>query len=458
MSFLSWAFIVLIALAIIAFLAKKILKLDNFLGLFILVKTKKLMSIVEWLSKKKFVEKLATIGVVVGFGAFGIDYLNRNKKTSKLKRFFLFVFNTFVISFVVYFLVGSVFLNNPMISLWGGYLIIFMTGLMGFSGLTIASLIFSGVDIIIKTLAGETAMPGVGLVLPGIRTPKIDFFIPWYGWIILIFSAAIHEFFHGAMLKKFKLKIKSIGVILAGIFPFGAFVEPDQKEMEKTNKHKLVKMYSSGPTSNAVIAVIFFIILFILSIFASPYFSEIESQNRIGIKVTNVSETLSIDGVDVISPAYGVLKEEDLIVSINNEPINNSADIRNATIKDQENKFVLKNLETQEQRTELIKPNEQGTYGFSIDFAENKEFVVPKNYSFLKSLLAIITWIALLNLIISSVNFLPMIPFDGGFMSQVIFSRYLKKGTNKKNMKKVFKFFGILIVLLLLLNVIPYFL
>jgi membrane-associated protease RseP (regulator of RpoE activity) len=54
---------------------------------------------------------------------------------------------------------------------------------------------------------------------------------------------------------------------------------------------------------------------------------------------------------------------------------------------------------------------------------------------------------------------MPTVPFDGGFISQNIFSRYLNKKNSKKiRMKKVAKFFGIFILILFLLNIIPYFL
>ncbi len=454
MTTFTWIILVLVILFVTSYLAKKLLKLESFLGLFILVKTKKLIGVVNWLSKKKIIDRLAVIGIVLGFGAFGLDYLNRNKKTSTLKRICFFMFYTIVLCFITYLLFGNVFLNNPAISLWGGYLIILLTGVMGLAGLTIGSLIFSGIDIIIKTIAGQTAAPGVGLVLPGIKMPKVSFTIPWYGWIILIFSAAVHEFFHGAMLKKFKLKIKSIGVILAGILPMGAFVEPDEKQIKKTNKHKIMKMYSAGPTSNAFLAVIFLFIILLLNVFVSPYMTNIESKAT-GLEITSIYETIDVDGTEVVSPVYGVLKEGDVIVSVNDTPVRSISNF-SKIINDEENKFVILNTSTKEEKTEYFTPTKNNLFGFTANVYNNTD--LPKNYFFLKTLLSILMWIALLNLLISSVNFLPTVPFDGGFMSQVIFSRYLKKGTQEKKMKVVKKLFGWLIIFLFIINVIPYFL
>jgi len=104
-------------------------------------------------------------------------------------------------------------------------------------------------------------------------------------------------------------------------------------------------------------------------------------------------------------------------------------------------------------------PNELGKLGFTAEPILKENYVKPPKYNFYKNLYNIIFWFALLNFVIATVNFLPTIPFDGGFMSQVIFSEYLNKKTpKKKRMKKVSKFFGTLIILLLILNIIPYFL
>jgi membrane-associated protease RseP (regulator of RpoE activity) len=462
MTTIMWIILVTLFLVASSFLAKKFFKTDSYLGIFILIKTKKLMKVLDWLSKKKILEKISTIGIVVGFGAFGLDYVHRNKKLSVSKRILLFVLYSLGISLIVYFMFYNVFLGNPMISSWGGYLIIFLTGVLGLSGMTLGSLVYSGIDIIIKTFfLGTTAAPGIGLVLPGIKMPKVNFVIPWYGWIILIFSAAVHEFFHGAMLKRYKLKVKSIGIILAGIFPFGAFVEPDEKQIKRKDKHKVMKMYSAGPTSNAIIALIFFIIAFL---FSSLLFTN--TQGIYGIQVTNVPETLEIEGQEYISPAYGVLNVDDVVVSVNDQDIKAINDMSDSTIPDEENRIFIINKNTKKERTEYIIPT-KGKYGINGEIVgidpKTKNIYSLKDYaSFNKNPLLlliynIIFWIALLNLLISSVNFLPTVPFDGGFMSQVIFSRYLKKGTSKAKSKKIAKFFAILIIILFLANIIPYF-
>jgi hypothetical protein len=70
-------------------------KLDSFLGAFVLVKTKRLMSVLTYLSKKKFVDKIAYFGIAAGFGAFGLDYLYTYKKSRSIfSRWSLFILFT----------------------------------------------------------------------------------------------------------------------------------------------------------------------------------------------------------------------------------------------------------------------------------------------------------------------------------------------------------------------------
>ena len=47
----------------------------------------------------------------------------------------------------------------------------------------------------------------------------------------------IHEASHGVMLVKFKEKIKSVGLLLAGIVPMGAFVEQDDNTFIKREEN-----------------------------------------------------------------------------------------------------------------------------------------------------------------------------------------------------------------------------
>ncbi|RLF70162.1 MAG: hypothetical protein DRN42_02905 [Thermoplasmata archaeon] len=97
--------------------------------------------------------------------------------------------------------------------------------------------------------------PSMMLVLPGIN-PIIPF---WYGIVALAIAIIIHEFSHGIQARVDRIKIKSLGLVLA-IIPVGAFVEPDEEEVKVMPRRARMRMYASGPGMNIVVAMVLGII------------------------------------------------------------------------------------------------------------------------------------------------------------------------------------------------------
>ena len=461
MSAIIWIFIVILALVLSAVFAKKVLKLDLYLGVLIMWRTKRLIKFLDVLAKpKKLLNALADFGIVIGFGAFGLDYLIKDKVKSKYQRLLIFIGVAVILSYVTYSLTQQMLFSSALIPRWFGIIIVIMTGFMGLSGFTVGSLLFSAYDIIAKLFMGNAgnACPGVGLVIPGVKMPKVDIFIPWYGWLILIFAAVVHEMCHGAFLRKMKVHLKSMGFMFAAVLPLGAFVEPDEKAIEKKEKKEILRMYSAGPTSNTILAIVFFVLLLLFTPVMTNYSHSIGKDKVDSVYVYSVDANTQVCGSVFDSPAYGVMDVNDIIVSVNDKPILNQGNLVSATKLKIENKFVLKDPDTNIERTVYLEPNEMGRLGFTSGTVEDPAFKLPFKYHVYKSIFGLLLWSALLNFIIATVNYLPTFPFDGGGMSQIIFSDYLNKKNNQnKRMKRVARFFGTIIVFLLLLNIIPYF-
>ncbi|MEM2713657.1 MAG: site-2 protease family protein [Candidatus Pacearchaeota archaeon] len=92
---------------------------------------------------------------------------------------------------------------------------------------------------------------------------KIDFMPPFYFtyWIIIILLIAIsHEFAHGIIARGAGLKIKSTGFGFLGPF-IAAFVEPDEKAMEKKSIKTQLAILSAGSFANFILALVFVAIL-----------------------------------------------------------------------------------------------------------------------------------------------------------------------------------------------------
>ena len=90
-----------------------------------------------------------------------------------------------------------------------------------------------------------------------IGLPGLNPIIPlWYGILALVVAMVVHEFSHGILSRVADVKIKALGLLLF-IFPIGAFVEPDEEEMKTMKRWERMRLYSAGPGSNMVIAIVF---------------------------------------------------------------------------------------------------------------------------------------------------------------------------------------------------------
>ncbi|UCE44757.1 MAG: site-2 protease family protein [Methanobacteriota archaeon] len=86
--------------------------------------------------------------------------------------------------------------------------------------------------------------------------PGINPIIPiGYGILGLAVAMVVHEFSHGIMTRIGRMKITSLGILFL-VFPIGAFVEPDNKELEETTRRKRSKVFAAGPASNIIFALV----------------------------------------------------------------------------------------------------------------------------------------------------------------------------------------------------------
>lgn len=100
----------------------------------------------------------------------------------------------------------------------------------------------------------EDQAPSPSLIL-GI--PGINPIIPiGYGIAALVFAVVVHEFSHGIMARVYDLPVKTMGLLFF-IVPVGAFVEPDEEALEASSRTHRMRVFSAGPLSNLVFAVLF---------------------------------------------------------------------------------------------------------------------------------------------------------------------------------------------------------
>lgn len=155
----------------------------------------------------------------------------------------------------------------------------------------------------------EIKIPPITPLVPYLpQVFKLDFLPPFYFtyWIVIIAIIAIsHEFSHGIFAAYNKIKIKSTGF---GFFPFflpiflAAFVELDEKRMEKKSIRGQLAILSAGTFANVLTAILFFgilLIFFSLSFTPSGVIYDTYPYTTLGI-----SAITSVNGVNLTNPSY----------------------------------------------------------------------------------------------------------------------------------------------------------
>lgn len=190
------------------------------------------------------------------------------------------------------------------LSVISGYIL--MVLMVIFLGLLVKTYILN--PSLVRTIKVAPLMP----LIPYVDTIfKVDFLPPFYFtyWIIAIAVIAIfHEFAHGIVARRYGVKIKATGFGFLGPF-LAAFVDPDEKQMNKKTKFEQLSILASGTFTNLVLAIIFFILLslfFIISYMPSGaiiggYIAEpvkISSISYIG--GYNLTNTTKVDLINVL--------------------------------------------------------------------------------------------------------------------------------------------------------------
>ena len=76
-----------------------------------------------------------------------------------------------------------------------------------------------------------------------------------YGLIGLIITLVFHELSHGIVARHQGIKVKSMGLLFF-VLPVGAFVEPDEKELEAAAPSQRLRVFLAGPGMNIIIGIV----------------------------------------------------------------------------------------------------------------------------------------------------------------------------------------------------------
>lgn len=411
MSLLEWLLLIVIVVLIPCYLFRKKAEVQF---IFCLWRTKKGLNLIKKLSQYRIFSYLADLGIVFAFGIFGVLYLVYSERK---KRFLNAVFDylLFLLCSILLLLPTSMGTQSPAIMI-----ILFI---FGFGGLSLYLVGWATFNIIKDLLASQTPVPLLTPVIPGVEIPGVPINVPVSAWVSIIILMLVHEFSHAITSTAEKIKVKSMGLITAGLFPVGAFAEPDEKELKKTKMHKRMRIYAAGSIMNFVFAFIFLGLLVVSFNFmpSFTYYTEVVS--------VDANSPAEMAGIETGMRVYnlGVFNEEKipgtplLLVTDNG----NITTIRNST----------------------------GSIGILFNTETKVEF---QNFGewFAYYYLEVVYWTAMLNFAVGMFNYLPFAIFDGGRMFIDLIDFYCKKLgiKGKENGKKALKVLSWAIGLMFLLN------
>lgn len=320
---------------------------------------------------------------------------------------------------------------------------------IGFLGMVVVTLlIFIEVIMWIVQPYPDQVSGGVQLVLPFTNIPGIGYLSFWHFFISIFVLAVFHEFAHGVVARAHNLELKSTGFALGGIIlPIlpAAFVEPDEKKMQKKQDVVQYSVFGAGPMANMVLAVIFG------SLFV---FALMPIQG-------NITEPVGVSYQVIDNSSYPSVKadipESGLINSVNGEQINNTNQMLNKLKLVEPGEDVdLEINDTTYSPITIENPKRDTNHGFiGVKSLQNERRFIDSYDNWKGAAFGwfqgLFKWLFLLNFFVGLINLLPMGPVDGGRMFGLALQKLLN---DKKKAQKIWAYVGFLFLFIIVLGLI----
>lgn len=355
----------------------------------LLIKTRKGLSIVENIAKRKeYWQSFTDVGFVLSYGMLAPAFIKIRPRNIILGLLILAVLSTFVTPFILPFMVTILGIDSGTtlkvvegnsittiialaILLIGGFFLTILYGLFSYA----IRILLSIFRMLVEGGAMTTA-PGATVLIPGINLPLIE------GILALLVILIVHEGAHAILARIASVPLRSAGVVLFGILPIGAFVEPDEEMLKKTERVKQSRVLVAGATANLLTS------LFVFFIFILLLISTTSLQER-GLYV--------VKGMEKGTIIYGINGTSITTLNLSNMNLPPNTEILLNT-----NKGNITRTTTAAGRLGIVYINLNSTSGFTVF-----------KYDWLNFLYTLFGLLFSLNFIIGVVNLLPIPLFDG---------------------------------------------
>lgn len=310
---------------------------------------------------------------------------------------------------------------------------------IGFIGMAVIAvlLIFSFIWLFTR----PEQPPGVSPVYPGMELPGFGVLSFWDFLISIFVIAVIHEFSHGIVAYAHAIKVKWTGIVLFGPI-LGAFVEPDENKLTRSDDITQYSVYAAGAFSNMILGILAAVLVFQLLVPLQQSMVE-----PAGFIFTQYS------GKGNPAEAAGLAKGT-AITSIDNITIKSGADFVNFMQCTKANQTIKIGTAAGSVPVKLGNhPDRPGSGFMGISFeGANNDYKVKSDsstllYAILMRLMTFFRWLSLLSIGIGLANLLPLPIVDGGRMVQVFLKRLYGGEKGNKRYTRLSMFFLVLLLL-----------
>lgn len=314
---------------------------------------------------------------------------------------------------------------------------------------------FVGMAVIFYLLAKGTfdlifvpsAQPAVAPVIPGIKIPGLPVLSFWHWILAIFFVAVVHEYSHGIFARVYGTKVKSSGIALFGPI-LGAFVEPDEKQLQKRSRAAQLSVFAAGPFSNILWGVLF---LLLFNGVTAPLYNAIFEGDGIVVNSLVEGNPVAATGIETPFTIHGVNHYPTPNITAFLDKANDLSPGDRVTLTTDKGDITFTAAENPANKSRAfmgiagLELNKKVRSGITTTYGQ----FLPGAFTWIHML---VFWMIVVNIGVGLFNLLPLGPIDGGRM---FLTASLAFFTPQKA-KQVWLFVTFLCLLLIFMNLSPY--